>query len=242
MNFALIFAGGVGQRMNTVSHPKQFLVVHGKPIIVHTIEHFQKCKDIDGIVVACVAEYLDYMQEIKEKWRLSKIMDIIPGGDCGQKSIFNGLEALQKFVKSNEDIVLIHDGVRPLIDESTIEENINCVRKNGNCVTVAKAIETILLLQNDHVDKALDRSNCYLGRAPQSFYFRDIYSAHQRAKKMGKFDFIDSALMMQFFGHKIYTVQGPVDNIKVTTPMDYYMFKAILDVKENEQIKVISHE
>lgn len=242
MNFALIFAGGVGQRMNTVSLPKQFLLVHGKPIIVHTIEHFQKCKDIDGIVVVCVADYLEYMQEIKEKWRLSKIMSIVPGGDCGQKSIFNGLEALKKFVKSNEDIVLIHDGVRPLIDESIIAENIACVCTNGNCVTVAKAIETILILQDDHVTEALDRSKCYLGRAPQSFYFKDIYSAHLRAKEMEKFDFIDSALMMQFFGHKIYTVQGPVDNIKVTTPMDYYMFRAILDAQENEQIKVILHE
>lgn len=242
MNFALIFAGGVGQRMNTVSLPKQFLMVHGKPIIVHTIEHFQNCEEIDGIVVVCVSEYINYMNTLKEQWRLTKIQKVVAGGDCGQKSILHGLEAIREFVKSDDDIVLIHDGVRPLIDRQTILDNIDSVKKNGNCVTVAKAIETILVLQDNGAAEAMDRSKCCLGRAPQSFYFRDIYSAHQKAKKMDKFDFIDSALMMQYFGYQIHTVQGPADNIKVTTPMDYYMFKAILDAKENEQIKVVSHE
>ena len=239
MNFALIFAGGVGQRMNTISLPKQFLEVHGKPIIVHTVEHFQKCSEIDAIVVVCLSEYIDYMVSLKEHYNLSKIARIVPGGDCGQESIFHGLEAIYGLTVSADDIVLIHDGVRPLIDEKTIRENIDCVKRYGTCITVAKAIETVVLLQQEHVKEVVDRSECYLGRAPQSFFFQDIYQAHQKARAMEKYDFIDSALMMQFFGYKLHTVLGPVNNIKVTTPMDYYMFKAILDVKENEQIKVI---
>ncbi len=122
MNFAVIFAGGTGQRMNTESLPKQFLKVHGKEIIVHTIEHFQYCEDIDGIVVVCISSFIDFMKELKEKYKLNKILKIVPGGDCGQSSIFNGLSAIKEFSHSDNDIVLIHDGVRPLIDKATIEK------------------------------------------------------------------------------------------------------------------------
>lgn len=239
MNFALIFAGGIGQRMNTVSLPKQFLRVHGKPVIVYTIEHFQKCTMIDEIIVVCVKEYIPLMQELQEEYQLSKVVRIIPGGDNGQHSIYNGLVEIGKRVISEKDIVLIHDGVRPLIDEKTIVDNISCVKENGTCITVAKAIETVLLLDDTQVKEVVDRNQCYLGRAPQSFYFKDIFDAHCKANAIGKSDFIDSALMMQYFGYKMYTVPGPVNNIKITTPMDYYMFRAILDAQENEQIRVI---
>ena len=239
MNYALIFAGGVGQRMNTVSLPKQFLRVHGKPIIVHTIEHFQKSDQIDGIIVVCLEDYISTMGELKEQYGLTKILSIVHGGRNGQESIFNGLQELSAISVNNNDIVLIHDGVRPLIDTSTIADNIRCVEQYGTCVTVAKAIETILLLDGKDVNEVVDRNNCYLGRAPQSFYFRDIYSCHLKSIEMNRLDFIDSATMMHFFGYKIYTVEGPANNIKVTTPMDFYLFKTMLDVKENEQIKVI---
>lgn len=240
MNFALIFAGGTGQRMNTISLPKQFLKVHDKEIIVHTIEHFQNCNQIDKIVVVCLLDYISLMHTLKEKYRLNKIVSIVPGGESGQASIFNGLEAIKLFSKYDNDIVLIHDGVRPLIDEKTIIDNINCVKKYGNSITIAKAIETVLILNDDrNIENVIDRSRCYLGRAPQSFYFKDIYSCHLKANKINKHDFIDSAMIMQYFGYKMHTVEGPAYNIKVTTPNDFYMFKAMLDSKENEQIKVI---
>ena len=239
MNYALIFAGGTGQRMNTVSLPKQFLQVHGKEIIVHTIQHFQECSDIDGIVVVCLEKFIPFMEKLKSKYSLDKILSIVPGGDCGQTSIFNGLVEIAKYSKNTDDIVLIHDGVRPLITEEVIVDNISCVRKHNTCVTVAKAIETVLILEDKNVKEVVDRSNCYMGRAPQSFYFKDIYACHLKANELNKHDFIDSAMMMQFFGYKMYTILGPAYNIKVTTPMDFYMFKAMLDAKENEQIKVI---
>ena len=238
MNYALIFAGGVGQRMNTISLPKQFLRVHGKPIIVHTIEHFQKCSMIDGIVVVCLSDYIDFMAELKEQYGLTKILDIVPGGNNGQASIFHGLRALSAISRDDEDIVLIHDGVRPLINVEVIESNIKCVKENRTCITVAKAIETVLVLDGDNVKEVVDRSNCYVGRAPQSFYFSDIYRCHLKANEINKHDFIDSAMLMQHFGFQMHTVLGPAYNIKVTTPMDFYLFKAILDAKENEQIRV----
>lgn len=239
MNIALIFAGGTGQRMNTVSLPKQFLQVHGKEIIVHTLQHFQNCAEIDGVVVVCLQEFIPFMQVLKEKFLLSKILSVVPGGVCAQESIFNGLSEISKYVKSEEDIVLIHDGVRPLITEDTIIDNIQCVKKHGTCVTVSKSIETVLVLEDGDVKEVVDRAKCYAGRAPQSFYFKDIFECHLKSNELNKHDFIDSATMMQYFGYKMHVVLGPSDNIKITTPMDFYMFKAILDAKENEQIKVI---
>jgi D-ribitol-5-phosphate cytidylyltransferase len=239
MNYALIFAGGVGQRMNSQSLPKQFLEVHGKPIIVHTLEHFQNHPSIDKIIVVCLESYIKYMETLINQFHLSKVISVVPGGSCGQDSIFNGLKEMKKVAKE-DDIVLIHDGVRPIIDEKTISDNIQCVKKNKTAITVCRANETILLLnESGVVDEVVDRSKCNLGRAPQSFFFKDIYESHLKAISLNKHDFIDSAMLMQFFGYKMFTVVGPVENIKITTPLDFFLFRAILDAKENEQIKVL---
>lgn len=239
MNIVVIFAGGTGQRMNSVSLPKQFLKVHDKPIIVHTIEKFQNTSSIDKIVVVSIASYIDEVKRLKEVYNLTKIASIVEGGVSGQLSIYNGLVEAKKISTSNDDIVLIHDGVRPLIDEETINENIECVKNNGNAITISKAIETVVVINNDVVDNVLDRHFCNLARAPQSFYLKDILECHKKALNDGRTDFIDSAMLMKTYGHKLHTVLGPVNNIKITTPMDFFMFKAILDAKENEQIKIL---
>ncbi len=240
MNRVLIFAGGTGQRMGTSSVPKQFLLAYSKPIIVHTIEHFQKCNRIDSIVVVCLEEYIPYMNSLVAEYKLTKVVSVVPGGDCGQASIFNGLKELVRlYGQNNDDIVLIHDGVRPLISEQLISDNIDCVLSNGNSITVAKAVETVVLLNDETVDKVMDRKYCNIAKAPQCFYLKDIYANHLRAIEEGKLDFIDSAMLMQHYGAKIHTVQCSSENLKITTPMDYYLFKAILDARENEQIKLL---
>lgn len=240
MNRVLIFAGGTGQRMGTSSVPKQFLLAYSKPIIVHTIEHFQKCNRIDSIVVVCLEEYIPYMNSLVAEYKLTKVVSVVPGGDCGQASIFNGLKELVRlYGQNNDDIVLIHDGVRPLISEQLISDNIDCVLSNGNSITVAKAVETVVLLNDETVDKVMDRKYCNIAKAPQCFYLKDIYANHLKAIEEGKLDFIDSAMLMQHYGAKIHTVQCSSENLKITTPMDYYLFKAILDARENEQIKFL---
>lgn len=238
MNIAVIFAGGTGQRMNSGAIPKQFLFVHGKPIIVHTLEHFQNCEEIDKIVVVSLKDYIVKVKEYKELYGISKIVSVVEGGATGQQSIYNGLIEAQRISNDDNTIVLIHDGVRPIIDNETILKNIECVKKNGSSITVARSIETALILDGENVNEVIDRSKCYLGRAPQSFYLNEILEAHQKAISMNKYDFIDSAMMMKYFGKKLYTVEGPAYNIKVTTPLDFYLFKALLDAKENEQIRL----
>ena len=134
---ALIFAGGTGQRMNTRSKPKQFLELHGKPVIIYTIEHFEYHAEIDNIVVVCLKDRIDELKGLLKRYSITKVSEIVPGGETGHDSIYNGLKAMEGTAKEG-DIVLIHDGVRPLITGNLISENIEAVRKYGNAITSAQ--------------------------------------------------------------------------------------------------------
>ncbi len=237
MNYALIFAGGVGQRMNTRAKPKQFLEIHGKPIIVHTIEHFQKNHEVDAVCVVVVSDWVDYMNMLVDQYRLTKVKWVIPGGQTALESQYNGLKAISADSKSPEDIVLIHDGVRPLIHSELISDCIAHVKQFGSAVTVAPAIETIVQVdESKMIRSTVERSECFLARAPQCFYLKDILAAHERAREAGTYNFVDSTSMMLHFGHKVHIVEGPAENMKVTNPADFYICRALLDAKENSQI------
>ena len=237
MNIAVIFAGGTGQRMNTASKLKQFLELHGKPILIYTLENFQNHPQIDGIVLVCLESWIDYCKELLQKYHITKVLKVVPGGNSGQESIFNGLKAVNDVFGEENNIVLIHDGVRPLISEKLITDCIAMVKNKGNAVTVSPAIETILIKNSDgSIGNILKRSDCEMAKAPQCFYLNDIYSCHLKAKVAGKDDFIDSASLMQYYGYKLNAVEGPMENIKITTPADFYIFRAIMDARENLQI------
>lgn len=239
MNIAIIFAGGTGTRMNSKTRPKQFLLVHGKPIIVHTIELFEHHPEIDAIIVSCIEDWISYMEEMKYRYRLDKIAKIVPGGRTGQLSIYNGLSAAEELFGNKEDnIVLIHDGVRPLINEQTISDNIDSVKHFNSAVTCTVAKETLILVDDDDVvSKVPDRDRSRLAKAPQSFWLKDIINAHKRALADGKNDFIDSCTMMRHYGHSLKVVIGPYENIKITTPDDFYTFRTLYDVRENNQLE-----
>lgn len=236
MNTALIFAGGTGQRMNSRTKPKQFLEVHGKPIIVYTMEQFQQHPEIDAIVVVCLESWIPYCKDLIFCYQLNKVLAVVPGGDSGQSSIYQGLLQLQATVPE-DSIVLIHDGVRPLIQGETISACIQCVKEHGSAITTAPAIETITVGSSDgRVGEIVDRSRCQMAKAPQCFYLRDIIKAHNCARMEGRNDFIDSASIMRYYGYDLYSVVGGQENIKITTPNDYYMFRAILEARESSQI------
>lgn len=235
-NFAVIFAGGSGSRMHTKSRPKQFLEYNGKPIIIYTLELFDNHPMIDGIVVACVNEWISFLEKMLKKFEISKVKKIVPGGDTGQDSIYNGLVAANLFSENDSDVVLIHDGVRPLITEKTITDNINQVREVGSCITCIPATETFIVNQPDGSLEIPKRADSMIARAPQSFYLKDILAIHERAKTEGRHDFIDSCSMMHHYGYKLGRVIGPMENIKITTPTDYFVFKAMVEVHENQQI------
>lgn len=236
MNIAIIFAGGTGQRMNTKTKPKQFLELHGKPIIIYTLEHFNQHELIDGIIVVCVEGWIDYCQNLTDKFHIDKVKAIIPGGETGMLSRYEGLKKASELYP-DDTICLMHDGVRPMIDSSTISRNIESVEKYGSAVTVAPAIETIAVRGADNkVGEIIDRSECQMAKAPQSFRLGKLLSAHQQVVEEGVRDCIDTAYLMQMQGNDVYTVEGSAENIKVTTPTDFYTFRALMDIRENSQI------
>lgn len=238
MNIGVIFAGGVGTRMRSVEKPKQFLEIYNKPIIIYTLEVFENCSDIDAIVIACVEEWITYLEDLIVKYRISKVKKVVPGGKTGQLSIYNGLCAAQEITKDKANIVLIHDGVRPLINTQLLSDNVNCVLENGSAITCVDAQETVLMMQDDSEDIKMvtKRDSTKMARAPQSFYLEEILSAHEKALKNGKTDYIDSCTLMSDYGKKLKIVWGPRENIKITTPEDYYIMRAFIEAKENKQI------
>lgn len=236
MNVAIIFAGGVGKRMNNKSTPKQFLKLNGKPIIVYTLEVFQNCPEIDAICISCLQSHIGYMESLCNKFELSKVRWIVPGGATGQESIFNGLNAVHQDCP-DDTIVMMHDGVRPIITEDLLQRNIASVHEHGSAVSCSYATETPAEInENGQIVAISRRKDAVIAKAPQSFYLHEIYAAHLEAQRLGISDFIDSASMLRYFGHTLYMVETAWDNIKITTPSDFYIFKAIIETKENSQI------
>lgn len=227
MNRVLIFAGGKGIRMqNDHNIPKQFLKIANKYIIIYTIEKFEKCNLIDDIIVVCIQGWIDELERAIKESGIKKVSKILPGGLTGFDSRYNGLEYLYNNIV-DDDIVLIHDGVRPFIPNEIIIENINCTKKSKNAITVAPLNETIIYTETKP-DKILQRNNCFLARAPQTFYVKDIFNLYKRALKDNRTDLIDSANIAYHYGEKLNYVIGPEENIKITTPIDYYSAIGIL--------------
>ena len=241
MNSVLIFAGGVGSRMKATNNtPKQFLKVDNKPIIIHTIEKFETCDDIDNIVVVCIKSWIKKLNNYLEKFNIKKVSAVIPGGETGFESRIIGLQHLvDNSQNPNDDIVILHDGVRPIIKDTLISNNIKQTQKYGNCITVGRAMETISVVNYEGmIEKTIDRAQCRYARAPQTFYLKEIFDGYKTAREQNREDLIDSASVLEFMGKKIYTIEGPEENIKITTPLDYYMFKGIIQAQKSGKFDI----
>ncbi len=233
-NVAIIFAGGVGQRMTNATKPKQFLEVNGKPILVYTMEKFQRHEEIDAIILICVEDWIDYANMLIKRYELSKVAAVIPGGVNGHQSRYKGLNKAKELF--DDAIVLLHDGVRPLINAETISNAIKSVKENGSAVVSTPSVETIAMKTEDGDYKIVPREKCSAMRAPQGFYLKEILDLFDRATEDGFDDFIDAATLMQYYGKKITVIDGPAENIKITTPLDYFMFKGILETQNNQEV------
>lgn len=237
MNIGVIFAGGVGSRMHSKDRPKQFLEIYNKPIIVHTIEYFQYSDMIDAIIVVCVENWIEYLNQLIYKYRLDKIKKVVPGGKTGQLSIYNGLKAAKEIANNDNAIVLIHDGVRPLINKELIEKNIHDVKQYGSSITSGIVKETIVeIYDNNDIKLVPDRAHSRVAKAPQCFWLEDILKSHKMALKEGKIEFIDSCTLMKHYGYTLHMTDGPYENIKITTPDDFYTMRAILQAREDFQL------
>mgnify|MGYP000476527267 CR=1 FL=1 len=231
MNIAVIFAGGVGKRMGQTEKPKQFLEVLGKPIIIHTLEVFDKSDEIDAIIVSCIEDWIEHLKELLEKYEIKKVKKIVQGGKTGQMSIFNGLNAAMKLY-SKDSVVLIHDGVRPFIDDNLIRRNIDSVKEQGSAISCVMSVETFVLTdENNKIERIPKRVNSLVAKAPQSFVLDDIYQAHIKAQKEGIFDSIDSCTLMNKYNNDLHIVMTDYDNIKITTQKDLSLAESIFKRK-----------
>ena len=170
MNIAIVFAGGSGKRMKTHGLPKQFLKVEGKPIIIKTLENFEKNPNIDKIYISCKEDWIDYLKEEIENYHISKVAKVVPGGESGQDSIYNGLKAASE-ENPKDSIVLIHDGVRPFITQELINNNIEDVKKYGSSITSTPCYETAIISEDgENIEEVPNRDIMYTAQAPQCFY------------------------------------------------------------------------
>lgn len=236
MNIALVTAGGTGLRMSSRNLPKQFLELHGKPIIIYTLELFDMHPEIDAVVIPCLEGWQDYLRRQIERFHIGKVISVVSGGQTRFDSTQNGLEELYKRYPA-DSAILIHDAVRPFIDAGTISRNIDSVRQFGSAVTSVPAIETVAFSQDgEQVERILERSQCWIARAPQSFQLGELHRTYQRAAAEGHTEFPDTASLMLYYGYPLHMVEGPMYNIKITTADDFYMFRALKDAEENSQI------
>ena len=236
MNIAMIFAGGSGVRMGA-GIPKQFIEINGKPIIIHTAQLFEFHKMIDKIYISTLEDYIPYVEALVQEYHLTKVAAVIPGGETAQDSIYNGLIRARQD-NEGDSIVLLHDGVRPFVDYDVISENIKSVERNGNAITCTACFETILLSKDgDSVDSVPYRKETFAAQAPQSFRLQDIIDAHDKIRSTSTRyeNMVDQCTICTSLGIPVHMIEGNRGNIKVTTPEDVYMFRALIQYKENEQ-------
>lgn len=238
MTTAIILAGGVGVRMRTNGLPKQFLPLYGKPIICYTLDTFEQCKGIDQIIIPCNGDWIDYMKELVKKHAYQKVKAVIEGGKDRQASIMNGLAAMGK--PDSEDIVLIHDGVRPLVQEETIMANIETTREKGNAMTVKQNIETVVVTTKEDASFSdfKNRNHTFTLTSPQTFKVKELLKTYEEAKMIEnkEMPLLDASLMYAYLGKPVYLVKETGMNIKITTPEDFYYLRAYLELNENKNI------
>lgn len=235
---ALIFAGGMGTRMNSRDIPKQFLEVDGKPIIVRTVEHFSMHAMVDKIVVVCLEDWIKEFRENIGKYNLKKVDAVLPGGVTGFRSIHKGLmELAEKTV--DDDIVLICDGVRPMLSEKLITTCILETGKFGSAVPVTPSIDSVLYSENGSTcKKNYERKNIFITQAPQGYTMKRILDAHKTAEEQG-IESASSADLLLELGQEIHIFQGMRENIKVTTQEDLNSLRA---TSYYEHFKAFSRE
>ena len=235
-NIAIIFAGGVGKRLNgSDSTPKQFLKVNDKPIIIHTLEIFQKNQNIDKIYISIVSTHYEYMKELVKYYHLTKVAGIIEGGTTGQDSIYKALKLAQN-ENSGDSLVLIHDGVRPNITQEVINKNIENAKIYGSSITCTPCYETILISKNGKTPTSVPfRSETYAAQAPQTFRLKEIVDAHEEERKNNPeyLDIVDSCTLLKKQGKSPSMILGNFGNIKITTMEDLYILRALIRYKED---------
>lgn len=232
-NIVLIIAGGVGARMGQ-DIPKQFINVYDKPVIVYTLEAFQKHPNIDAIEVVCLDGWHDVLWAYAKQFGIAKLENIVSGGKNGQDSIRNGLYDIASRHNGSDDIVLVHDAIRPMVSNDIISDNIRVCRQYGNAITVVPCTAAMLkTFDSLSTEEQVPRDNLKITQTPQAFFLQDIIAAHKEALKKGITNSVASCTMYIELGRKLYMSAGSEKNLKLTTAEDIEIFKALLNAKKD---------
>ena len=233
---ALIIAGGTGERMHQ-DIPKQFLTVNEKPVIVYTMEAFQRHPEIDEIAVVCVDGWQEMVKAYARQFNIDKLTIVVKGGDSGQESIRNGVFELEKRLDKN-DIVLIHDAIRPMVSAEIISDCVMKTRQYGNAITAIPCQEAMLTTKDGiESEETYPRNNLKRTQTPQGFRIGELCELHREALEKGITGSIASCTLMIELGRKVFFSQGSEKNIKLTTVEDIDIFRALLGCAKAEWMK-----
>lgn len=236
MNIGLLIAGGSGNRMRQ-DIPKQFITVNERPVIVYTLEAFEKHPEIDAIAVVCIEGWDQVLWAYAKQFNITKLQYVVPGGKNGQDSIRNGVFELEKHF-DKDDIVLIHDAIRPMVSAEIISDNIRVARESGNAITVIPCAEAMLQTEDGETSiGSYPRDNLKRTQTPQAFRIGDICDLHRRALQAGITNSVASCTLMIEMGKQVYFSTGSEKNIKLTTVEDIDIFKALLQAKRSDWLK-----
>ena len=229
MNLAIVIAGGSGTRMG-LDIPKQFVNIYDKPVIIYTLEGFERHPMIDEIEVVCIDGWHDVLKAYARQFGITKLKRVVSGGKTGQESIRNGVFALEGYL-SDDDTVIIHDGIRPLVDKEVLTDVIVTCRKYGNAVTSMPYNEQIFVVDDEvSTVKYIPRETIRRVATPQAYKFGKLDKAYHEAfeKKIGIYGSSYTNTMMADLGERLYFAAGSDKNIKLTTRDDLELFKAYL--------------
>jgi 4-diphosphocytidyl-2-methyl-D-erithritol synthase len=232
MNIALLTAAGFGTRMH-METPKQFINVAGKPIIIYTLEVFQKHPAIDAIIIATIPEWQENVWAYARKFGIEKLRWIVPGGKTGQDSILNALCELKRQCFSN-DIVIIHDGNRPMVSEEMISDSLSVYQRHGSAVAAIPCIEAVFHSNDGESSEiSIPRDKLFRTQTPHTYSLEKLLWAHEQAKEHGIENSIATCTLMNALGETIYFSKGSEKNIKITRQDDLDIFKAFLNSNSN---------
>lgn len=236
MNTALILAGGSGKRTEQ-DVPKQFMNVYDKPIIIYTLEAFQKHQDIDSIIVSCLGGWEEILWAYAREYGISKLKWVVTGGENGQSSARKALEALQDICKKG-DIVIIHDAVRPMLTGDIISDCIVTCKRNGNGLSAIRCQETIVQTYDGICGNInIHRDDIMRVMTPQAYFYEKALWAHKTALERGITDAVYTNTLMLDLGEKVYFSKGSTRNIKITTMEDVEIFKALYVTEKENWVK-----
>lgn len=236
MNTAIIIAGGNGSRMNA-DIPKQYIEVEEKPIIVYTLEAFDRCDEIDAILVVSKHDWIDEVRSYGPRFSLRKLKWVIEGGKTGHLSIKNGLYFLRDKIK-DDDLVIIHDAIRPFIPRIILNDLLRVARLKGNACASLPMHETMSFTDDQQVGyKNIPRESVRRIQTPQAYRYADLLNVHIEAEQKGIINSTYANTLMLDFGRKIYFSLGFDNNLKITTSEDLTLFKALLKMSEEDLVR-----